>query len=376
MMTEMNNHGDFSRDELLNLLCYLEGELEARDDVIKLLQTEKRLFLASSSQNSREKEEPVLALSRDALVCDDVMNNHNKYHNIYNLQLLKEAEERHALAIKELELENERKRRYAEQGDDVMAQLEKERLKLLQQIEYLNEEISKCKAEVEAADKKLESEREKHKCIVLFLIQERKQMLLRMHQMKIKGNSEGKNSLSSNQLINEMRKELEAVRQERDKLKASNRSLTSENLSLKDVVKGQEADLLLLRRNLLSNTKLSLDKQNTQLPLLSEEKAVVVANRMVATAPPAARIPSSSSFPVERSRLPRGMASQQQSPAVPKTAPPPFRQNASPTKKIPTMGLSSTSRRPAASGPATREPEIEQLEAAIESMNVVSSSEF
>ena len=33
-------------------------------------------------------------------------------------------------------------------------------------------------------------------------------------------------SLSSNQLINEMRKELEAVRQERDKLKASNRSLT------------------------------------------------------------------------------------------------------------------------------------------------------
>lgn len=53
-----------------------------------------------------------------------------------------------------------------------------------------------------------------------------------------------------------------------------------------------------------------------------------------------------------------------------------FRQNASPTKKIPTMGLSSTSRRPATSGSAAREPEIEQLEAAIESMNVVSSSEF
>ena len=48
--------------------------------------------------------------------------------------MLAAAERRHYKALRELELEKERKSRYAAQGDDVLALLEKEREKLTQQV--------------------------------------------------------------------------------------------------------------------------------------------------------------------------------------------------------------------------------------------------
>lgn len=97
-------------------------------------------------------------------------------------------------------------------------------------------------------------------------------------------------------------------------------------MSLKEVVAEQEADLALLRRKSGSSMKLpeksghmvSLKLMFLYLLLLQvqssgDDRAFVVANKMAAGASsgsvPRIRLANSSSFPTERSRLPRAPSS-------------------------------------------------------------------
>ncbi|PIO60365.1 hypothetical protein TELCIR_18140, partial [Teladorsagia circumcincta] len=169
--------------------------------------------------------------------------------------LLAAAEKRHFKALRELELEKERKSRYAAQGDDVLALLEREREKLCQQ---------------------------------------------------------------------------------------------AENLSLKEVVKGQEADLLMLRKNLISSTKLTFDKPAT----LRKAAYLVLLLRQQGDSPHrgeffiiicACRAGTRQHVYWHLLRMP-----------------------SSPSKKTPAMGLGTTRRVPPP--PRYAEPELQELEAAIESM--------
>uniref|UniRef100_A0A0K0CWP6 CortBP2 domain-containing protein n=1 Tax=Angiostrongylus cantonensis TaxID=6313 RepID=A0A0K0CWP6_ANGCA len=288
--------------------------------------------------------------------------------------LLAAAEKRHLKALKELELEKERKSRYAAQGDDVLALLEKEREKLTQQLEIQINDIAESKAETERVERKLEMERERHKAMVLFLINERKQMLVKMHELRVKSESYIAMTSGEQALLEELKKEIAFLREERDSLKNMNKSLKAENLSLKEVVKGQEADLLMLRKNLMSSTKLGFDNQGA-IPHLAEERSLVVANRMATstvspvssssgpmmssgTLSPRTRLATSSSFPTEKSRLPRAPSS----PARGLSSP---RLPCSPIKKTPAMGVGTARRAPP---PRYAEPELQELEAAIESM--------
>ncbi|VDO68676.1 unnamed protein product [Heligmosomoides polygyrus] len=243
--------------------------------------------------------------------------------------LLAAAEKRHFKALRELELEKERKSRYAAQGDDVLALLEKEREKLTQQLEIQINEVAESKAETERVERKLEAEKERHKTMVLFLINERKQMLVKMHELRVKSESNALMAPGDQALLEELKKEVSFLREERDSLKNANKSLkvtafenslnfNAENLSLKEVVKGQEADLLMLRVGVL------LVRWLQHLPQLTDERSLVVANRMATSAgsstgsTPAmsagtlssrTRLATSSSFPAEKSRLPRAPSS-------------------------------------------------------------------
>ncbi|PIO69970.1 hypothetical protein TELCIR_08190 [Teladorsagia circumcincta] len=186
-----NDPDDFTREELLKLLSYFEGELQARDEVVARLRNERTKFLLFDAKYGKlGGNDPMCALRRDSAVTEEELDEH-QIGQLYESQLvqlekliavqrrshlrakslLAAAEKRHFKALRELELEKERKSRYAAQGDDVLALLEREREKLCQQ---------------------------------------------------------------------------------------------AENLSLKEVVKGQEADLLMLRKNLISSTKLTFDKPATR----------------------------------------------------------------------------------------------------------------
>lgn len=62
---------------------------------------------------------------------------------------------------------------------------------VLLQLEIQINEVAESKAETERVERKLEAEKERHKTMVLFLINERKQMLVKMHELRVKSESNG-----------------------------------------------------------------------------------------------------------------------------------------------------------------------------------------
>lgn len=432
---------DFSSDELMKLLAFMEGEVEAREDVIDHLKKERtKILLSEAKYGKLNMNDPFAALRRDSAITGEQIDE-DKIVHMYESQvdqldkmmavqkksqrnaavLLVALEKKQYKLVKKLEADREAKIRYAKQGDDLVAHLEKERNQLQQQIEFHIEEKRKAEIAKDKMEMTLGNEKKRHESIVLYLIQERKQMLLKMHELRVKAeqvmlqsdpNKPGPStSLNERELIEELKKEVTFLRAERESLTKTQKMIKNENISLRETVRGQESDLQLLRRNLTLSTagaKMSIDKPGSigNLPQLAPDVgSLVMANRGAKPAtnprqppaPPAARIPNSSTFPTEKSRLPRAPPPVAPAPgprmttgSVPGSSSPNGpRTMSSPVKKTPVMGVSSTSvRRPqsaAATMPTTSvitntsavmplSPELEQLEAAINSMNAVSSS--
>ncbi|CAJ0931247.1 unnamed protein product, partial [Mesorhabditis belari] len=420
-MIETQNGGFVSllKNDLVRLLQFVEQELEKRDDCIQKLKDDRtRQMLFEAKYGRISMNDPLVALRRDSEVAGEQIDEdaigrlyesqlvqlekliaaQKKSHNRAKM-ILSTTERRHAKALKELELEKERKSRYAAQGDDVVAFLENERAKLQQQVEFQIGEVANAKVETEKVEKKLQVEKEKHKAMILFLINERKQLLLKIHEMRLKG--EPPNVPDGYDVsMEELRREVEKLKIERDTLGNANKALRAENLSLKEVVRGHEADLLLLRRNLIRNP--------AELTSAGVEGSLVLANRMSSTpsatlpgpsSRPTSRISTSSSFPSstnDSSRLPRAPPTQiiattitpaRSKPNPPMTrlpSTPTARNPQSPTKKTPAMGVGVNSvrqQRPiSVSTPQvptthrfTAEPELQQLEEAIHELEMTSS---
>ncbi|KAF1758361.1 hypothetical protein GCK72_014819 [Caenorhabditis remanei] len=427
---------DFSSDELMKLLSFMEGEVQAREDVIDHLKKERtKILLSEAKYGKLNMNDPFAALRRDSAITDEQIDE-EKIVQMYESQvdqldkmmsvqkksqrnaavLLVALEKKQYKLVKKLESDREAKIRYAKQGDDLVAHLEKERNQLQQQIEFHIEEKRKAEIAKDKMEMTLGNEKKRHESIVLYLIQERKQMLLKMHELRVKAeqlmlqnqsdpNKPGpSNALNERELIEELKKEVTFLRSERESLTKTQKMMKNENMSLRETVRGQEVDLQMLRRNLtLTGAKMSIDKPGHQLPQLTPDVgSLVMANRGAKsvttprppTAPPAARIPNSSTFPTEKSRLPRAPPPISTAPAprmsignLSSSSSNPPRTMSSPVKKTPVMGVSSTSvRRPQSATTTTTSvitntsavmplsPELEKLEAAIQSMNVVSSS--
>ncbi|CAI5449875.1 unnamed protein product [Caenorhabditis angaria] len=424
-----DNHDEFSTDELVRLLAFMEGELEAREDVIEHLKRERtKILLAEAKYGKLSVNDPFAALRRDSTVTNEIIDE-EKIAQMYESQveqlekliaaqkktqknaafLLGALDKKHYKLIRKLEADRNAKIKYAKQGDDLVAVLEKERGNLQQQIEYHTEETRKVQIEKDQLEMKMVNEKKKHEAIVLYLIQERKQMLLKMHELKMNAEqllsqqkpSTSSTNLNDRELIEELKKEVTFLRSERESLTKTQKIMKVENLSLKETVRGQEADLQLLRKNLSSGSKIV---EKMTLPHLNQDiGSLIVANRgatsagstiksNTTTSPstanslnPSTRLSSSSSFPIEKSRLPKAPPSPMMTNNninAPRTSlgavaaiPGNSRTMSSPVKKTPAMGVSSTTvRRPQTSGNMQITPELEQLEAAIQSMNVLSKT--
>ncbi|CDW55430.1 Trm112p and CortBP2 domain containing protein [Trichuris trichiura] len=276
---------ELSYSDLLRLLSCLEGELQARDVLIALLKAERAKNLLAQARYGRLTwREPLNAFRRDAILegtDDDDEADHdltttyesqlNQLEKLINSQrkanqrskeLLAMVEKKHLKALRELEVERRRRKHDAAQGDDVYMMLEKEREKLQKEIASVREELEQAKAAAEKSHTLLEREKSRHKEIVLYLLQERRQLLVRFAEeraknLKAKANNEETPETSAAAQVELLKKQLDECTQNLEKERAT-------RAKLEQTVKTQEEDLTLIRQTILNKVKQSSLRQKSQ----------------------------------------------------------------------------------------------------------------
>ncbi|KAG7326521.1 hypothetical protein KOW79_009922 [Hemibagrus wyckioides] len=205
------NVDSLSKKDVLLLFSVLEGELEARDLVIQALRAQRRETYVWERYGKYDLSDPFLALQRDnealrssaqgrgnGTSCSQRRETDIKRSDPLTMlrlvvgqcrrmqeKMLKQlaaAESRHRRVIADLE---EEKRRHAEdtaEGDDVTCILEKERERLLQQLEFEKSKFSRMEKENKRLQAQLEDERVQHKQLMGALGRECKRSSVRAHE--------------------------------------------------------------------------------------------------------------------------------------------------------------------------------------------------
>ncbi|XP_020290199.1 uncharacterized protein CG10915 [Pseudomyrmex gracilis] len=186
---------ELSKTDLLKLLGYLEGELQARDIVIAALKSEKMKHLLSSRYLTSTSD-PHAALARDVAIVGGVIGVEGNQidQQVASLEalvtqqrkaqcrmtkVLRDAEIRHRAVIKELEEEKRKHEHDTAQGDDITYGLEKERTRLKKELELEKQEKKRLEVELKKMTDHLEEEKNRQKQIVLLLLAERKKIIMK-----------------------------------------------------------------------------------------------------------------------------------------------------------------------------------------------------
>ncbi|XP_072577635.1 filamin A-interacting protein 1-like isoform X1 [Vulpes vulpes] len=190
----ISHHGeDLSRDDLLFLLSILEGELQARDEVIGILKAEKMDLALLEAQYGFVTPKKVLeALQRDAFQAksapwqediyekpmnelDKVMEKHKESHRRILEQLLM-AEKSHRQTILELEEEKRKHKEYMEKSDEFISLLEQECERLKRLIDQETKSQEKKEQEKEKRVTALKEELTKLKSFALMVVDEQQRL--------------------------------------------------------------------------------------------------------------------------------------------------------------------------------------------------------
>ncbi|XP_059020342.1 filamin A-interacting protein 1-like isoform X3 [Mustela lutreola] len=190
----VGHHGeDLSRDDLLFLLSILEGELQARDEVIGILKAEKMDLALLEAQYGFVTPKKVLeALQRDAFQAksapwqediyekpmnelEKVMEKYKESHRRILEQLLM-AEKSHRQTILELEEEKRKHKEYMEKSDEFISLLEQECERLKKLIDQETKSQEKKEQEKEKRVTALKQELTKLKSFALMVVDEQQRL--------------------------------------------------------------------------------------------------------------------------------------------------------------------------------------------------------
>ncbi|XP_019940616.2 filamin-A-interacting protein 1-like [Paralichthys olivaceus] len=190
---------DLSREDLLKLLGIMEGEVQAREDVIGMLKSKQTEPEALESRyGSAVPDSALQALQRDSFLTGTEPHNHSVYQKpMAELDRLQEkhrdtyrrmlgqlllAEKCHRRTVHELDSEKRKHVDYMNKSDDFTNLLEQERERLKRLLE--NEKAYQVKKEKEHSKRlaKVQEELVKLKSFALMLVNERQQHLEQMDQ--------------------------------------------------------------------------------------------------------------------------------------------------------------------------------------------------
>ncbi|XP_030640360.1 CTTNBP2 N-terminal like b [Chanos chanos] len=172
-----------NKGELLMLLSILEGELEAQDLVINALKGQHKTAFVQERYGQYDLSDPFLALQRDSemarsqgpcagersqsvspspLAVLKLVMAHCKRMQEKMMAQLAAAESRHRRVIADLEEEKRRHALDTAEGDDVTYMLEKERERLLQQLEFEKAQVKRLEKEQQKLSGQAEEDLAQH----------------------------------------------------------------------------------------------------------------------------------------------------------------------------------------------------------------------
>lgn len=224
---QKSSRTDMPRSELIKMLVYLEGELQARDVVIAALRNERvKHFITHLRSNPIQHTDPHAALFRDkialggnlisrqsstAAVQADMevrviieqqmeslyqMVHKQRATHVRMVSILTDSLDNNQRMLQELEEEKRKHEHDTAQGDDITYGLEMERTKLKQELEAERTQTKKLEKDIKKLQETLDFERGRQKQIVLLLIAERKKILMKYTE-------EGKRSEDLAQILSE-----------------------------------------------------------------------------------------------------------------------------------------------------------------------------
>lgn len=214
--TNTNNNGgggtttEIPHQELVRMLYYLEGELQARDVVIAALRNERvKQFITQLRTKRLPSNDPHAALFRDKIALaghlisressiqaaqaemevrqtieqqmehQQQMIQKQRATHARMVNILTESLENNQRMLQELEEEKRKHEHDTAQGDDITYGLEMERTKLRQELEEERVQVKKFEKDIKKLQETLDYERHRQKQIVLLLIAERKKIMMK-----------------------------------------------------------------------------------------------------------------------------------------------------------------------------------------------------
>ncbi|XP_034714012.1 filamin-A-interacting protein 1-like [Etheostoma cragini] len=285
-----------SKADLLKLLGIMEGEVQAREDVICMLKSKQTVpaEVLESRYGSAAPGSALTALQRDGFITGSEPNDHSVYQKpMVELERLQEkhketyrrmlgqlllAEKCHRRTVHELDTEKRKHADYMNKSDDFTNLLEQERERLKRLLE--NEKAYQVRKESEHSKRlaKVREELVKLKSFALMLVNERQQHLEQMDQQSQRSQELGQQHQKWEQALSEARERAQEdghrLLSLKAELKEKSAKLNQQHEEMSAKLVSQEIQNRQLNANLLGLTHKveELEESNRVLRKYEEEK--------------------------------------------------------------------------------------------------------